>query len=268
MLRTRTLLRREGIEIADVACHHRAGRGHDHEQTGGFALVFVRRGRFARSVDGARALLDPTVAYCMNPNEVQRYDHLDDQGDDCTALFLAPSVIASVWGGDPVFPGGPLPSAPAIDLEHRLLLASVRGRSDPEGLVERTLTLVADALGQSDPHRVASGRPATARAKAALADGAREALAADPSLTLTDLALSLSVSPHHLSRTFRSVTGETISRHRIRLRVRDALERLAGGEHDLARVAADSGFADHSHLCRTLQRETGLVPSAIREAVA
>jgi AraC-like DNA-binding protein len=76
------------------------------------------------------------------------------------------------------------------------------------------------------------------------------------------------VSPHHLSRVFRALTGHTISRHRTRLRVRAALERLAGGDHDLARVAADEGFADHSHLCRLIRQETGTTPSALRAQLA
>ena len=63
------------------------------------------------------------------------------------------------------------------------------------------------------------------------------------------------------------MTGVTLSRHRMRLRARDALERLSGGERDLARVAADSGFADQSHLCRVVLRETGHSLSALREAL-
>jgi AraC-like DNA-binding protein len=33
---------------------------------------------------------------------------------------------------------------------------------------------------------------------------------------------------------------------------------------DLARVAADLGLTDQSHLCRVLRSETGVVPSALR----
>jgi hypothetical protein len=72
VLRTHTVFRREGVEIADVACRHAAGRGTPGEQTDGHVLVFVRRGCFVRSVDGVEALLDPTVAFCMNPGEEQR----------------------------------------------------------------------------------------------------------------------------------------------------------------------------------------------------
>jgi AraC-like DNA-binding protein len=46
-----------------------------------------------------------------------------------------------------------------------------------------------------------------------------------------------------------------------------ALERLAGGERDLARLAAEVGFADQSHLCRVVRSETGRTPAALRAAL-
>jgi AraC-like DNA-binding protein len=46
--------------------------------------------------------------------------------------------------------------------------------------------------------------------------------------------------------------------------VRAALERLAGGESDLARLAAELGFVDQSHLCRAVRGETRRTPSALR----
>jgi len=46
--------------------------------------------------------------------------------------------------------------------------------------------------------------------------------------------------------------------------VRNAIERIAGGERSLARLAADLGFADHAHLTRAVKRETGAPPSRLR----
>jgi AraC-like DNA-binding protein len=267
VLRTDTVFSGEGVEIADVACRHAAGSGAPGEQTESHVLVFVRRGCFVRSVDGVETLLDPTVAYCINPGQEQRYDHPHAHGDDCTALFLNPSLLASLWGGDPTLPAGPLPASPRIDLAHRLLLARSRGDADPHELIERAVALTAHTLERTDPPRVAQGRPATVRARRALADAVREVLVHDPDQSLSDLARSFAVSPHHVSRVFRSLTGQTISRHRMRLRARSALERLANGDHDLARLAADTGFADQSHLCRVLRQETGHTPSALRHAL-
>ena len=95
----------------------------------------------------------------------------------------------------------------------------------------------------------------------------RERLAADPGWSLQELAGDLAVSPHHLSRTFRAQTGETIARHRMRIRARMALELLAGGECDLAWVAAACGFADQSHLSRVLTAELARTPSSLRAAL-
>jgi AraC-like DNA-binding protein len=266
VLRSRTVLARDGIVLNDVACRHGRGRGRDGELTRTHVLVFVRRGCFVRRARTGDALLDPTVAYGVNPGEEQRYDHPHDSGDDCTALTLEPDLLATLWGGDPTLPAEPLPTAATLDVEHRLLLAAAGRGADPHALVERAIALAARLLESADSRRVASGRPASARRRA-LVDSAREALAAEPGRSLPELARELAVSPHHLSRTFGSIAGQTISRHRMRLRARAALERLAGGERDLAWLAADLGFADHSHMCRVLRSETGVAPSSLRQVL-
>jgi hypothetical protein len=139
MLSTHTLLRRDGLEISDVACRHTRGRGHPDEQTGGHAIVFVRRGCFLRSADGVETVLDPTLAYCMNPGEEQRYDHPHDHGDDCTSLFLDPDLVAWLWGGDDTLPSVPLRTSPQIDLEHRLLLSAGHRGGDTHEILERAI---------------------------------------------------------------------------------------------------------------------------------
>ena len=267
MLTARTLLDDDGVTLADVACRHQPGRGGAIELRTAHALVFVRRGCFVRAADGDERLLDPTVAYATTPGQEDRIDHPLQSGDDCTYLALAPELVAALWGGDPALPTRPLPTSPAVDLEHRLLLAAARRGDDRHEVTERALALAAAALGRHDADRVASGRPATARVRRAIVDGARERLLADPDQSLPELAHRLAVSPHHLSRLFHALTGSTISRHRLRLRVRGALERLAGGERDLARVAAEVGFADQAHCCRVIRAELETTPSALRAAL-
>lgn len=257
----------DGLAITDVVCRHPVGRGHADE-AGHHAVVFVRRGSFVRNADGAHHLLDPTQAYCINPGEEQRYDHPGAGGDDCTSVQVAPALLASFWGGDPTLPADPLPTSPRIDLEHRLLLAAARRGDTEDELYERTLALTAAALEQIDPGRVASGRPATVRARRTLVDEVRQALAADPGRSLADLAATLDVSPSHLSRIFHAASGHTIALHRMRLRVRAALDRLERGERHLARLAADVGFVDQSHLCRVVRQETGRTPAALRRALS
>jgi AraC-like DNA-binding protein len=268
MLRPRTIFHGDDLQISDVACRHTRGRGQAGEQTGGHAVVFIRRGCFLRSADGVETLLDPTLAYCMNPGEEQRYDHRHDHGDDCTSLFLAPGMVASLWGGDPRLPPEPLRISPEIDLEHRLLLRAGRRGDDKHEILERATALTVEALKQADSRRVDVGRPSSSAARRKATDGAREILAVNPDCSLPDLARELAVSPYHLSRVFHAATGHTISRHRMRIRTRRVLERLAGGEQNLARLAADLGFADQSHLCRVVREETGRTPTALRNALS
>ena len=268
MLHPQVLFDRDGLTIADVRCRHGAGRGAEEHYDGRHAIVLVRRGCFVRSADGVETTLDPTLAYALAPDDVHRYDHPHGEGDDCTALFLDRALLASLWGGEPGVPDGALRSAPVVDLEHRALLAAARRGEDLDGVFERAVGLLARLLGSRAPARMASGRPATAAARRRLAASAREALAADPGTSLPQLSRALATSPHHLSRVFRAETGQTVSGHRRRLRARLALERLADGERDLARLAADAGFADQSHLCRVLKAETGTTPAALRGLLA
>jgi AraC-like DNA-binding protein len=234
-----------------------------------FALVLVRRGCFVRNVGSVQATLDATLAYAMVKGQEQRFDHPDSRGDDCTMIALDEDLAAALWGGDPALPEAPIPVTPEVDLAHRMLLAGGdREAPDRHASLERALTIGAGLLAAVDAGRVASGRPQTAARRRALADEARQALAGDPDVSLVELGRTLSVSPHHLSRVFHTATGTTVARHRMRLRVRDALERLAGGERDLARLAADVGFSDQSHLCRVVRAETGSTPSALRVALA
>ena len=268
MLSVRSLLSSDGVEIADVLCTHARGKARESEQVAAHAVVFVRRGCFVRSADGAEAVLDPTLAYCMNPEQEQRYDHPHAGGDACTSLALDVALLASLWGGDPQLPSAPLPVMPELDLEHRLLLSAARAGVDRHALVERAIALTACVLESVDAARVASGRPASVRARQALADGVRELLAGASERSLPELAQTLAVSPHHLSRVFREVAGHTISRHRMRLRARSALERIAGGESNLSGLAAELGFADQSHLCRVVGDETGMTPTSLRAMLA
>lgn len=261
----------DGLQLFDVACRHPPGRGHEIEPACELALVFVRRGCFVRNAPHGRMLLDATLAYAMNPGEDQRFDHPHAYGDDCTVLSLSPALAASLWGGEPTLPTGPIPVDQRLDLLHRVLLARAALGTEEQGsedLQERAIELGARLLERADRRRVASGHPGAALRRRVLIDEARQALAEDPDLPLLDLAQTLCVSPHHLSRTFRSLTGETIARHRLRLRVRSVLERLSQGEHHLARLAADVGFSDQSHLCRAVRSETGATPSALRHALA
>src|SRR4051812_11889352 len=143
VISTRTVLAADGVRVDDVRCRHEPGPGGSAEPPGGHALVFVRRGCFVRRARAGTAVLDATLAYTVRPGEEERYDHPHAGGDDCTALRLAPRLLAALWGGDPGLPAAPLPISPALDLEHRRLLAAARRAGDRHELVERAVLVAA-----------------------------------------------------------------------------------------------------------------------------
>jgi AraC family transcriptional regulator len=83
--------------------------------------------------------------------------------------------------------------------------------------------------------------------------------------TLEDLAGIVGVHPVHLARSFRRQKGCTVGQFVRHLRVDFALRQLAETESPLSDIAAAAGFADHSHLTRTIKAHSGLTPSEYRK---
>ena len=85
--------------------------------------------------------------------------------------------------------------------------------------------------------------------------------------SVKQLATRAGVHSVYLARQFRRWFGHSITEHLARRR----LQRVAGlmdcRGKPLSLVAYESGFADQSHMCRFLSRETGLTPKAYRALV-
>ena len=230
------------------------------ERSSRYGIVFVRNGCFHRRLNGVESFVDPTVVYFERPEDEQQIAH-PAGGDSCSALYLSEELLALLLGGEPALPEEPVATDAATDLSHRVLLSAVARDGDAG---EAAVSLAAGVLERSAPERVESGRPATAAARRRIVREVREALVDAPGTNVLELARRVFVSPHHLSRLFKAETGETISSYRNRLRVRLAVERIAGGEPCLARLAADLGFADQGHLARVIRAELDTTASGLR----
>lgn len=84
--------------------------------------------------------------------------------------------------------------------------------------------------------------------------------------TLDGLAAHVALSPRRLTTVFRAETGLSPKQAARLMRfkhARGAVVRVvvAGGTPDLARVAADCGYYDHSHLVRDFRQYTDLSPT-------
>ncbi|MFF3069689.1 helix-turn-helix domain-containing protein [Kitasatospora sp. NPDC057904] len=86
----------------------------------------------------------------------------------------------------------------------------------------------------------------------------------DGRLSLTDLAAVAGVSPSHFTRAFRASTGQSPHQYLVRLRLEHARRALLTTDTPIAAIAQLCGFADQSHLTRTMRLHTGTTPSALR----
>jgi AraC-like DNA-binding protein len=254
-----------GFTVNEVSIRVRGVSWSDAEVAGFHRLNFVRSGLFRLRLRNWEGVADPSVAYISGPKDEQRIAHKVGVEDICTTVVLSDELVAELTDGDGVVPTGPFFTSGAVDLAHRVLVTRARSGGDMFELAERVNRLASDLFGQRA--RFDRREPASSRTR--LAEAAREVLDEDPvSLGLVDVARRVGVSPHYLSRVFRRETGQTLTRFRNRLRVRRALDRIEGGENNLARLAADLGFSDHAHLTRTVRDEVGHTPSAVRALLA
>jgi AraC-like DNA-binding protein len=245
------------LRIARVDCR---GHGEAGGEASAHSLVVVRRGCFTRTTRAGRAVLHPGAAYVATAGEEEWFAHPASGGDVSTVIALSPARAALLqhWADAP---GGAVAGGSACGARRHLdLLVAIRHGADADEVGERAFSLVESLAGDRD-------RPSARRDDAELADAARLALARDPGLTLKQAAGALAVSPSRLSRAFHAAAGTPFTKARQRLRVSAALDRLADGERNLARLAADLGFSDHAHMTRIVRRELGATPSALRRAL-
>jgi len=248
--------------VCDVRCHAPPLAWSPPEVAQGYVLVFVRAGNFSRRVNGRERFMDAVSAYFEIPGGEQQIAHPSTDGDACTAIELSEDLAGVLADDDPARLSQPrlTPTDAAVGVQ---LLTRQASRGDQFEVSETVIRLVSAAI--TGPGRLRSPpRATTETAWLGLADGTKQILSCDPGVSLHELARRQSVSPHHLSRVFHACTGKTVSAYRNQLRVRAALERLAEGERSLTGLASDLGFADHAHLARTVRREAGAVPSALR----
>jgi AraC-like DNA-binding protein len=222
-------------------------------------LVLIRRGIFLRRVNGVERVAERSIGYLERPGEEQQIAH-PAGGDVCTWMSFQPELWASVIG-DELVGSDPVRLDAQSHFWHLLLVRD--GPATDRHLGEELVLRLLGEVARTVTPRRDCARTSTAQSRRRLVDQARQALASDLDLSLVELASTLGVSPHHLSRTFSAELGQTFSRYRLTLRVRWALDRLRSDE-GLSEVAAETGFADHAHLTRAIKRELGETPSALR----
>jgi AraC family transcriptional regulator len=225
-----------------------------------------RRGVFVLERRGEPVVVDTNTALLLGCDDEYRVSHPTGDGDEGTVLVVAPDLLEDAIGGTGGRVGSLRPrNHLAVCLLTRALSAGELDRLEAE---DASLLLLA-SLSPAFSDAMAADTCRLGPAQRLRVEQAR-ALLASSSATRWDLASlgrTLHCSPYHLARQFRAATGETISRYLLRLRLAAAVDRLAEGERNIARLAIDTGFAHHSHFSARFRRAFGLTPAQAREVL-
>lgn len=131
--------------------------------------------------------------------------------------------------------------------------------SDPLALDALAMELFLELQGLLDLPMLRSGRPRwVGRVATILAEEWRSPL------SMADLSNRVGVSPCHLARSFRKVTGCTVGDFRRRHRLRAAARLLRRSDLSLVDIAYEVGFADQSHMTRQFRHFLGTTPARLR----
>jgi AraC-like DNA-binding protein len=240
---------------------------HWHEE---FQLCLIEDGEGDLTYRGARHLTPPASLFIVHPGESHANSSFTRAGCSYRTIFVATGVLrradAELFGRDrgvPFFPSTMIFDPEVLTRFRRLHVAFEEHGSvlERESLL---LNFSTHLLARYGEQRAPLDAPTPKRTSV---ERAREYLAENYSenVTLERLARLASLSPFHFSRLFREQFGMPPHAFQNQVRVARAKSLLAMG-YAVSRVAAQTGFADQSHLTRQFKRLTGVTPGQYRQS--
>ena len=244
-----------GVEAVVATSGHRFAR-HTHEQFG-IGLIFSGA---QKSLSG-RGMVEAEAGdlITVNPNEVHDGAPIGE-ARSWSILYFDPAVMEGL-AREVAGRGTNGSEIPRPVIHDRLLadrfcalFSAVTGDGEGMRCEELLLSVIADALRETAmteglaiaPHSIVH---------------ARNMIDDDPAgeISLSDLARESGLSRFQVLRAFARATGFTPHAYHVQARVHLARRLIAGGAA-LAEAAAESGFADQSHMTRAFVSRYGLTP--------
>jgi AraC-like DNA-binding protein len=242
-----------GIERVEARFGGPAFSLHRHDT---YALGITTSGVQQFRYRGVRRICLPGQLHVLHPDELHDGGPATPDGFGYRIAYLEPAVVQAALGGRAL----PFAAEPVHDPSPAMaglvgLLADIDEPLD-ELAAAAAATAVADAL------EAAAGRAETGGAVDTAAVAAvREHLAAHPAeeTRAADLERIAGIDRWAIARQFRRAYGTSPDRYRRMRRLAAARDAIAAGG-TLAAVAAETGFADQSHMTRHFTRAYGLTP--------
>jgi AraC-like DNA-binding protein len=244
---------------------------HSHET---YSFGVTETGAQAFTCRGAAHTSSAGLVMVFNPDDPHDGHAPDELGFTYRMVHIGPELVSDVLAGIAGRPAGlPLFTDPVVSdpvlaghvrALHRALLGGAPGLRRDELLTATIYSIAARAAARAR-HPAGCAPPAGAgtiagRARQLIRDGYLG------EITASDLAAAAGCSRFTIHRAFTSVYGIPPSDYQRQLRLRAARRLIARGR-PISEAAAQSGFADQSHLTRWFSRYYGITPGGYQRAV-
>lgn len=253
------LLPEAELLTADFFQHRFTPHWHD-----GFAIAMVEAGAERYQYRGSQLVATPDTVATVNPDEIHTGEPAGEEGWRYRVFYVPEDWMKAqatgLSGNEAGTPWMPDQVIADPDAAHRLSQAHRLLESGADPLLAETVLTDAFAtllLRHARTRPVLSAATPDAVRVALM----REALADDlmGTLSLSDLAASVGLSPFHAARLFSRTVGMAPHAWRNQLRLSRAASMLRHGV-SATEVAAATGFTDQSHFTRHFKRAYGMAP--------
>lgn len=224
-----------------------------------FTLVFPLSGVFGVNTEGTQTAATPAKAVLFSQGQARQIHHPDGGHDQSAYISMSSGFAEPYLDTSGRFWTEASTTTPHLDYRLRCLIAAVKvGHVDALEVEDFTVGALTDLMEVKGAPPTGSRRDTVLDAEEYLSVHFRD------QCDLSTIARHVGSSSHHLSRMFKQVTGESLSRRRMRLRITGALSEILDGADDLSRVAVESGFYDHSHMTNSFHFYFGVTPKEAR----
>lgn len=237
------------------------------------SIAFPRAPLGIHAADASPVFGDANTAILFNVGRPYRRISIDGRGSWTEWIEIRPDVLAEMLAHRASrFRSESAPASARTHLAHRRLRRrlSRSGSADALALEETALAIAGSVLAEGSTAHP-SGRPdiGIERRRRDLVFDVQALLnrRLGCPLSLDDISDAVDVSPYHLCRVFRELTGVPIHRYRNRLRLHASLELIAERDRSLLDIALGLGYSSEAHFSESFRRAFGVRPGAYRRSV-
>jgi AraC-like DNA-binding protein len=244
-----------GVERAEVHLSTWAFETHRHDN---YAIGVTTAGVQTFRYRGSRRVCLPGQLHVLHPDEAHDGAAGTDDGFGYRILYIAPELVRDALGGRALpFVADPVQEPTSAARPIASLLADIDEPISEIRSVE-IAAAVADGLLSLSGERIRGRTPIDINAVELVRDHlTAHACEQTPASLLEQIA---GIDRFSIARQFRWAFGTSPDRYRMLRRLALARAAIERGQ-SLARAAAETGFADQSHMTRQFKRTYGLTPA-------